>query len=94
MTQAFAPGGDPDYFKSIQVRFAATVLPGDTLVTEMWTDGNKVILRSKIKERGEICISNAAVELWTELPPMRALGAIDSSMCFRPAGPRLVSHPG
>jgi len=68
VVSAFAPDGDPRYVKSIKVRFASTVLPGETLVTEMWKDGNKVLFRTKVKERNEVCISNAAVELWTELP--------------------------
>src|SRR5262245_58990911 len=63
-----ATDGDPRFIKSIKARFASTVLPGETLVTELWKEGNKVIFRTKIKERGEVCISNAAVELWTELP--------------------------
>jgi (3R)-3-hydroxyacyl-CoA dehydrogenase / 3a,7a,12a-trihydroxy-5b-cholest-24-enoyl-CoA hydratase / enoyl-CoA hydratase 2 len=63
-----APDGDPRYIKSIKARFASTVLPGETLITELWKEGGKVIFRMKIKERGEVCISNAAVELWTELP--------------------------
>jgi 3-hydroxyacyl-CoA dehydrogenase/3a,7a,12a-trihydroxy-5b-cholest-24-enoyl-CoA hydratase len=68
VAQAYCPDGDPRYIKSIKARFASTVLPGETLVTEMWKDGNKVLFRTKIKERGEVCISNAAAELWTELP--------------------------
>jgi (3R)-3-hydroxyacyl-CoA dehydrogenase / 3a,7a,12a-trihydroxy-5b-cholest-24-enoyl-CoA hydratase / enoyl-CoA hydratase 2 len=67
-----APEGDPRFIKSLKARFASTVLPGETLVTELWKEGNKVIFRTKIKERGEVCISNAAAELWTELPKPKA----------------------
>lgn len=50
-------------FKNIKVRFSGTVLPGQTLVTEMWQDGSKVVYRVKVQETGKVCISNAAVEL-------------------------------
>ena len=50
-------------FKNVKVRFAGTVLPGQTLVTEMWKDGNKVIFQTKVKETGKLAIGGAAAEL-------------------------------
>lgn len=50
-------------YKNIKVRFAGTVLPGETLVTEMWKEGNKVIFQTKVKETGKPAITGAAAEL-------------------------------
>ncbi|RMD39243.1 hypothetical protein DV735_g5887, partial [Chaetothyriales sp. CBS 134920] len=49
--------------KNIKVRFAGTVLPGQTLVTEQWKEGNKVIFQTKVKETGKLAIAGAAAEL-------------------------------
>jgi 3-hydroxyacyl-CoA dehydrogenase/3a,7a,12a-trihydroxy-5b-cholest-24-enoyl-CoA hydratase len=65
----FAPGGDPRFFRNIKARFAHSVIPGETLVTEMWRESEtRVVFQTKIKERGELAISNAAVELYKEIP--------------------------
>lgn len=50
-------------FKNIKVRFAGTVLPGQTIVTEMWKEGGKVVFQSRVKETGKLAISGAAAEL-------------------------------
>ncbi|KAL2346201.1 hypothetical protein Fmac_000201 [Flemingia macrophylla] len=49
--------GDPDLIKSIVGRFLLHVYPGETLVTEMWLEGSRVIYRTKVKERNRAVLS-------------------------------------
>ena len=80
--KAFADG-DPRLFKSIRVRFADTVLPGETLRTELWKEGDRVLVRCKVVERDKVVISNAAVELYKEVPKAQA----------KPAAPARANAP-
>jgi multifunctional beta-oxidation protein len=54
---------DPSKFRSIKARFALPVFPGETLETQMWHSGNKVIFQTRVVERDVIAITAAAVEL-------------------------------
>ncbi len=68
--------GDARLFKSIKVRFADSVFPGETLKTEMWKDGDlRVVFRCTAVERNKVVISNAAVELFKEVPATKRVSA-------------------
>ncbi|XP_057974328.1 enoyl-CoA hydratase 2, peroxisomal [Malania oleifera] len=45
--------GDPNMVRSISGRFLLHVFLGETLITEMWLEGSRVIYQSKVKERNK-----------------------------------------
>ncbi len=72
MIKAFS-NNDPRYFKSIRVRFADSVFPGETLITEMWKESDtKIVFRCRVKERDKVVINNASIDLYTEIPAVKA----------------------
>ena len=44
-------------------RFSAPVLPGDTITTDMWQDGNIVSFRCSVKERDSVVLRNGKCTL-------------------------------
>ncbi|HEV7864418.1 MAG TPA: MaoC/PaaZ C-terminal domain-containing protein [Acidimicrobiia bacterium] len=46
-----------------QVRFTGVVLPGETVVTSMWREDDRILLSATTRERGQRVLSNAAI--WT-----------------------------
>ncbi len=53
--------GDVNKVARYQARFAGVVFPGETIVTSMWKEGDKILVSASSKERGTPVISNAAV---------------------------------
>jgi len=55
-------------WQDIRVRFAGVVYPGETLVTCMWKEGDKIIFVTKVKERDSTVLAAAAATLTPGAP--------------------------
>ncbi|KAH8701106.1 peroxisomal hydratase-dehydrogenase-epimerase [Talaromyces proteolyticus] len=51
-------------FKSIKARFSGTVLPGQTLLIELWKEKDGVIFQTKVEESGKLAISGGGARLY------------------------------
>lgn len=56
-------GYDPARLRSMALRFSAPVLPGETIRTEMWRDGDIVSFRARVVERDLVVINNGRAEI-------------------------------
>jgi acyl dehydratase len=54
---------DPGRLKAISGRFSAPVFPGETIRTEMWSDGPIVSFRARVLERDVIALDHGRCEL-------------------------------
>lgn len=54
---------DPSRFKSMKARFSREVYPGNTLITEMWEEGNTILCQVKAKDRDVTVLSNVKIEV-------------------------------
>jgi acyl dehydratase len=53
--------GDPTVVTGYDARFAGVLFPGETIVTSLWHDGDRIVVDARCKERGTPVITNAAV---------------------------------
>ncbi|KAI3797298.1 hypothetical protein L1987_32554 [Smallanthus sonchifolius] len=49
--------GDANLVKAISGRFLLHVYPGETLITEMWLEGSRVLYQTKVKERNRAVLA-------------------------------------
>jgi acyl dehydratase len=56
---------DATLITGMDARFSSPVLPGDTITTDMWQDGNIVSFQCSVKERGLVVVRNGKCTLAT-----------------------------
>ena len=49
--------------RGMDARFSSPVLPGDTITTDMWQDGNVISFRCLVRSRGKIVLNNGRCTL-------------------------------
>lgn len=54
--------GGPGAVAKVKVRFASPVLPGQTLRTNMWKEGKRVVFTCEVAETGKKCLDGGFVE--------------------------------
>ncbi len=54
---------DPPALKSLEARYTAPVMPGDTLCTMLWRNGSNIRFRSVVKERSSVVLDHGCAVL-------------------------------
>jgi acyl dehydratase len=53
----------PGAVESFRARFAGAVFPGETLVTSVWEDGDRIVVNADVKERATTVLTNGVIGL-------------------------------
>ncbi|XP_015435698.1 PREDICTED: peroxisomal multifunctional enzyme type 2 [Dufourea novaeangliae] len=91
--------GDPNLFKAIKVRFAKPVLPGQTLRTDMWQNGNRIHFQTYVTENNVPVLTGAYVDLkdtkvkGPQVSPPSSTENLESDAVFVTIGDYVKANP-
>ena len=71
VVEAFCEG-DPQQVLEIKARFSSPVLPGQTLRTLMWKEGQLILFKCQVAETAGTCLSGG----WVKIGPVQALSKL------------------
>ncbi|XP_068206099.1 LOW QUALITY PROTEIN: peroxisomal multifunctional enzyme type 2-like [Palaemon carinicauda] len=89
-------GNDVKKFKAMKARFAKPVIPGQTLVIDMWKEQSRIFYTCSVKETGQKCLTGGYVDIAEspaaseKLSPALTLG---SAAVFQELSRKLAQDP-
>ncbi|KAG7160939.1 Peroxisomal multifunctional enzyme type 2-like [Homarus americanus] len=88
---------DVKLFKAMKARFAKTVIPGQTLVVDMWKEGSRIFFTCTIKETNQACLTGGFVDI-VETASVNTSAStsmqLASGSVFHEISQRVASTPG
>lgn len=61
-------GGDPALLHRLSARFSAPVLPGETIRTQMWGEGSRILFRALVPGRDALVLDQGVAEIRAPAP--------------------------
>lgn len=71
--------GDPSFFKAVKARFAKPVIPGQSLQTNMWQEGNRIHFQTSTVEENLSVLTGGYVDLKRTTPTQLTVNHLSGS---------------